>query len=312
MASLPNVTDIGDLSTLGVSSAVKTVLDAKYTDASAWAVWAAQLLQQNIVDTTNLLTNHEIETDLDAIIAQLNQYLTPPTISSPDATGIFSETLVGALRDKLLTMLADGGTGLGATAEAIIFARDQARVTAERAIAYNEAASQFSSFPYPPGQLLAKLTEISNETSRRLADSSAEILKLSAQLQQDTNKHILTTTLQFINVLADVYNNEELRKLEVYKTKVTMEIEAYKTALLFYTSRTDALIKVASLDIEAKARQLTLSLEIIKGIAQSAAQMVASALNSVNVSSSLGFSGNISDSTTESTSESVQHIFEGV
>lgn len=308
--SIPVTTDIGDLSTLSVSAATKTVLDAKYTDALAWATWAAQLLQQNITDTTNLLKSNTIDTDLDQLTTDLNNYLTPPTVTQYSGINSFNDSFVTALREKVLHDINNPGTGLGDAAEAAIFARDQARVLAERAIAYSELVDQFSSFPAPTGQMLAKITEVSNETSRRLADSSAEILKLSAQLQQDTNKSTLATGIQLLGIIAEIFNNEEVRKFEAYKTVVMTELDSYKSSLELFKTRSDIVLKKAEIDLDAKTKQLTVQVEVIRGLAQSASQMVASALNSVNVSSSLGFSGNISDST--STSESVQHIFEGV
>lgn len=311
--SIPVTTDIGDLTSLGVSSAVKTVLDAKYADAGAWAVWAAQLLEADITRLTSALANGNIDDDLANLAAEIGSILNPPASSAYDGSATFNDELLVALRNKLLYDLEHPSNGLG-SAEGAIFARETERITAERATAYTEISTQISSrgFPAPTGQLLAKQTELSNETSKRLTDSSGKILEVSAQLALDQNKHVQTTSMQMIQVLAQIFDSKEMRVFEAYKATISITLEEYKSSLSMITAKADILLKKAQLVLEAKSRQLNIEVETIKGLAQSAAQMVASSLNSVNVSSSLGFSGNVSNSTSDSTSESIQHIFEGV
>lgn len=306
--AIPDMTDLGDLTAVNTSTVVKTVLDAKYTDAAAWATWAARLLESDIANLSGMIQSGSI-TEFDNLLLDLGDYLTPPEITPFVGTTVFIDTLISTLRTKLIDNLNNGSTGLGDAVEAAMFAREQGRITAERAVAYNELTTQFTTFPSPPGAMLAKITEISNETSKRLTDSSSEILKLTATLAQDTNKATVVASIQFIQVLADVHNSSELRALEAYKTTVMADLEAFKAAISAVATRAELLIKKADLGVDAKTKQLTISVEIIKGLAQSAAQMVASALNSVNVSSSLGYSAGVSS--TESTSETVQHIFEG-
>lgn len=438
MATIPATTDLGELSSLSVSTATKTVLDAKYADAMAWATWAATMLNDNVMSMTSKLSNDAVLDDLTALRDILNaiQMLTPPSsvfqynapvsptynetpdyvapslgtiLAIPDVTAIsvgevpstvinfsnpdFTDTLLTAMRTKLANDLATSSTGLG-DAEAAMFARETGRIIAERAVAYTELTTQFSAagWPAPPGALTAKQTELTNESSKRLADSSAAILTESARLAADCNKHVQTVAVQLIDILARAFDSKVLRDFDAAKTTVMLALEGFKetiqvaiakaelnkTAITATVAANDGTVKAflgeiegqiapikaiseinqtkatafsaavqaASADLQAQIipeefkvrvaeanakiggikadaaakeaelaivdtqRRVTLEVETLRGLAQSAAQMVASALNSVNVSSSLGFQGSTSSSS--STSESVQHIFEGV
>ena len=438
MAIIPATTDLGELSSLSVSTATKTVLDAKYADAMAWATWAATMLNDNVMSMTSKLSNDAVLNDLTALRDILNaiQMLTPPSsvfqynapisptynetpdyvapalgtiLAIPDVMAIsvgevpstvinfsnpdFTDTLLTAMRTKLANDLATSSTGLG-DAEAAMFARETGRIIAERAVAYTELTTQFSAagWPAPPGALTAKQTELTNESSKRLADSSAAILTESVRLAADYNKHIQTVAVQLIDILARAFDSKVLRDFDAAKTTVMLTLEGFKetiqvaiakaelnkTAITATVAANDGTVKAflgeiegqiapikaiseinqtkatafsaavqaASADLQAQIipeefkvrvaeanakiggikadaaakeaelaivdtqRRVTLEVETLRGLAQSAAQMVASALNSVNVSSSLGFQGSTSNSS--STSESVQHIFEGV
>lgn len=100
---------------------------------------------------------------------------------APSSSISFSNT---AFSDSLLTaMKAQVEGDLGTGGEAQMFARHTARVTAERAAAYTEITTQFSArgFDMPPGALLAKQTEMNNESSKRLTDVSADIMQARNQ-----------------------------------------------------------------------------------------------------------------------------------
>ena len=61
------------------------------------------------------------------------------------------------------------------------------------------------------------------------------------------------------------------------------------------STKADLMMKEANLVIETAVRQLTLEVQTLQALAQSASQMVASAINSISVSSSFGFSASASD-----------------
>jgi len=288
----------------------------------------------------------------------------------------FTDTLLGTLRDKLAADIVGAHTGLGA-AEAALFARETARQNAARSAAYTEVTTQFSArgFDMPPGALLAKQTEINNESTIRLSDSSSQIMAESARLAVDYNKTVLSQSTGLLDLLSRVFDSQIMRDFEAAKATVQYAIEGFKqivsvalakaelnkTAIAAAVAANEGTVKVfqariegqvapmkaiaetnqakasaynaavaaekgnleaqtipeelklkgagvnaqiagtkaeivfkeASLAIETAARQLQLEVTTIAGMAQSAAQMVAAALNGVSVSSSFGWSGSM-------------------
>lgn len=301
-----------------------------------------------------------------------------PSTSMTFTNSDFTDTLLSDLKTRLSADINAYSTGLGSTVEAAMFARETARVTAERAIAYNEITTSFSSrgFDMPPGALLAKQTEMNNETSKRLTDSSGKILEESARLALDYNKHIVSVSSQLVEALSRVFDSKVVRDFEAEKTRVTLAIEGFKqevavalakadinkteitstvaanegTVKVFQAqiegqiapikaiadsnqakasaygaevqaatadlnaqvvpeelklkgvdvnariaaTKADVAINQARLSIETAARQMALEVETLRGLAQSAQQMVASSLGSINTSTGFSFGGSAS------------------
>lgn len=61
------------------------------------------------------------------------------------------------------------------------------------------------------------------------------------------------------------------------------------------STKAELIAKEVSITIDAAVRQLTLEVSTLAGLAQASSQMIASSLNSVNVSASMGYSGNYSE-----------------
>jgi hypothetical protein len=302
-----------------------------------------------------------------------------PSTAVSISNGSYTDTLLTSLKDRLASDIATFSTGLG-NAEAALFGRETARVNAQRATAYNEITTSFSSrgFDMPPGALLAKQTEINNESSLRLADSSAQIMAESARLAVDYNKHMLTLSTQLMDALIKAFDSKVMRDFEAEKIRVTMAIEGFKqevsvalakadlnktaisatiaanegTVKVFQSKiegqiapikalaevnqakagaynaevqaatanlnaqvipeelklkgvqanaaiasmKADVITKEVSITLENKARQLALEVSVMQGLAQSAQQIVASALNGVSVTGSFGWSAQSSTS----------------
>jgi len=174
-----------------------------------------------------------------------------------------------------------------------MFSRETARVTAERAIAYNEVTTTFSSrgFDMPPGGVAAKQTEASNESSKRLTDSSGKILEESARLAVQYNLGIINASAQLIDALAKIYESEETRKFEASKATVMLAVENYRSTLGLVTAKADIVLKKGELALGAKARQLALEVETFRALALGAQQMIAGAMNGISASASFGFAG---------------------
>lgn len=268
-----------------------SLVTAKYADAGNWATWAANLLNSNITDISNLLGSDTVQADLDALITELGTITesNPGTISGAGAG--FSDAMLTALKNRLAADIATYSTGLG-SAETAMFARETARQNAARAAAYNEITTSFSSRGYkmPPGALLAKQTEMNNQSNLQLSDSSSRILEESARLAVQYNLGIVNASTQLLDMLSRVYESEEMRKFEASKATVMLALENYKTYLGLVSAKSEIAIKKTQIVLDNKARQLALEVNTLSGLAQSAQQMVASALNGVSSSANFGWS----------------------
>lgn len=164
----------------------------------------------------------------------------------------FTDTLLNDLRTKLLAGLTTGSTGLG-DAEAGLFARETARQNDARAKAYNEVTTALSSrgFDMPPGALLAKQTEMNNESGLRLSDSSSQIMAESARLAVDYNKSILGNATQLLDLMSRVFDNQVVRDFEAAKTKVQYAVEGYKQVVAVALAKADLNKTAISATIQA-------------------------------------------------------------
>lgn len=155
-----------------------------------------------------------------------------PVTTLSYSSGQFSDPLLTALENALTGYLATQSTGLG-NAETALFARETARASATRAAAYAEITNQFASrgWDMPIGALLAKQTEMNNESTTRLADSSAAIMAESARLAVQFNIGVISSSAQVADILARIYDSEKVRELEKAKTEVLFAVEAFKNTI---------------------------------------------------------------------------------
>jgi hypothetical protein len=268
------------------------MLNAKYADTWAMGAWAASIMNAGLVDLSATLGSTTVDADIAALTTEIGSIIayTPPTVSG--GTGIFSDTLLTALRARLAADIATASTGLG-SAEAAMFARETARVTAANAKAYSEVTSFYSSrgWEQPPGGLSAKITEMSAESAQNLADSSGKILEESARLAVQYNLGIITASTQLLSVLASVFDSQEGKAYEASKYAALFSVEAYKTSLGMITAKADIVLKKGELALTSKARQVQLEVTTLTTLVQGFQQVVASAMNGVSAGASFGFSG---------------------
>lgn len=152
----------------------------------------------------------------------------------------FSDNLLDTLKAKLNAELSGTHTGLG-SAEAALFARETARQNAARSAAYTEITTQFSArgFDMPPGALLAKQTEMNNQTALLLSDSSSQIMAESARLAVDYNKAVLAATSQAIDMLGRLHDSKVMRDFEAAKNEVMLDLEGFKAAIQVLAANAD-------------------------------------------------------------------------
>ena len=252
-----------DITTDDTFTATKEVLQAKYADATTWAERAMAVVEGNLGNIAGNASGFDVTefmTAAGAAIAAIPDVGTLDAISFtapslrgtidaiPTATAhtagaapntavtftnsTFTDTTLDALRVRLASDITTAHTGLG-SAEAALFARETARQNDARTKAYNEITTQFSSrgFDMPPGALLAKQTEMNNESGIRLADSSAQIMAESARLAVDYNKTVISSSTQLVDLLSRVFDSKIMRDFEAAKNTVMMAVETYKAKI---------------------------------------------------------------------------------
>jgi hypothetical protein len=273
------------------------LVNARNVDAINWATWAANAIGSGITDINKLLGSDTVEADLAALVAELGTLVNsaPGTINGAGAG--FSDALLTSLKARLSADIATYSTGLG-TAEAAMFARETARVSAATAKAYDEATTFFSSrgWDMPPGALDDAISEASAESAQNLTDSSGKILEESARLAVQYNLGIVNASTQLIDALARVYESEEARKFEASKATVMLAVENYKSYLGLTGAKADIAIKKAQLILDNKARQLALEVNTLLESSKAYQQIVASSLNGISASASFGWGASASTS----------------
>jgi hypothetical protein len=416
---MPDFSDI-EPSNSTVHAEAFATLQAKWETSGAWAIWAESLLATRFADMKNLLASDVVTPELQALISLIDSIpeYTPGTITGytaptaptytvvpsytaptlgtiqdipdvvditvPDAPSTAISFTNSAFSDSLLTKLkaqleSDMGTGY----EAAMFTRHTARVTAERAANYTEITTQFSArgFDMPTGALLAKQTEMNNESSKRLTDASADIMAEGSKLA-------MSSAVQLLDLMGRLNDSKIMRDFEAAKVTVQLAVDGFKAtieglvakgnlnkaAIEATVSANDGTVKaflgeiegqtapmkaiadsnqaqasayraavegasasvqasalpeelkikqidleirrasasgeiagkVATIQIETAFRQLQTELEVMKGQAAAAQQVIASALNSVQANSSFGFSGSASTSYDGQITEQIQ------
>jgi hypothetical protein len=300
----PTFTDPkGGLTDTTLHSEAWSMLNAKYADAGSWAAWCVNILNTVMTEEATLMSAADIGDKINALVTALDG-ITIPTVRdltidyTSKSFADSANTTFTALGSKLSASNNTFSSGLGESIETQMMARETARVSAITAKYYTEVTAVFSArgFDIPPGALAAKQSEASVESNLRLTDASGKILEETTRLALDYNKHILTIAVQFQDILARVYDSNEMRTFEAAKLTATLVIENYKAQLSQITTHADLLFKAGDLSITELNKQLALELETIRGVASGAMQMIASAMNGVTASTSFGYGGSANTS----------------
>lgn len=165
-----------------------------------------------------------------------------PNITIPiDAYNTLNSSFVAAVRDKL----AAGGTGLGATAEAALWARMRARNDAKNEEAYQEALTFWSSrgWDEPPGALASRLTLIRSEILRSETDLNNDITIEQARLAQANEQWLyelaFKTVSDYMRQSIETVSIENKGIIDTYLGRM----EGYKAEISGEASRIDAVAR---------------------------------------------------------------------
>ncbi len=188
-------------------------------------------------------------------------YQIPPNVEfSSGGLGVANAIFV-----KLLDIVQNGGTGLGAVIEALIWDRMKQRQETENARQWLEAENYFAGrgFDLPPGALSGKLNEISIEIVRNNANTNNDISVEQARLAQ-TNTHFALSegSKAVVTILGG-----EADRLVAYNKSICdiyiARLEAAKAKISKFISIIDGAVKV----IAAKVNLYTADVQAASAIA---------------------------------------------
>lgn len=262
--ALPTLPDHEDLDPSGDYARAQawSMLEAQYNNAGNYAQWAHNTLDYLATQMSTVTSEDIVGPELQGLLDMLGTVpamdfntvdynapaaptytaipsYTAPTLGTiqaipdidpitiPDAPSSAISFTNTAFSDSLVTaMKAQIESDLGTDGEAAMFQRHEARVAAERAKAYTEITTQFSArgFDMPPGALLAKQTEMNNESGKRLTDVSADIMNQKSQLA-------MSTGAQIADLLGRLHDSKIMRDFEAAKTTVQLAFEGFKATV---------------------------------------------------------------------------------
>jgi hypothetical protein len=201
--------------------------------------------------------------------------LVAPDVSFSWSHPVYQSDLAEKLKSALGDALQNGGTGLGAEAEAALWERARARNAAKNEAMYREAEEYFESRGHdlPDGVVSGRLLQIQAEISQSENDLNNDIAVESARLAQEWAKIVVNATVGYEASLMEHHNRSAqlgfesakyaqeaaVRVFEARVAKFQADLDRYKTAAAVYESR----IRAALLELE----KFKAELEGVKAVA---------------------------------------------
>jgi len=221
----------------------------------------------------------------------------------------FSETFTNAIIARLTTDLASGSTGLDATVEADIWAREISRQEDEEDEIQEELEEyfSFSAFELPTGAYTDAIQTHSNKRSARLLDTNQKIAIDQAELAQKNSQFAITSSLQLNKMLRDFTIDRDKTALEGKKAVAAHILQAWSMYQKEAESVLDAAKAASQITIEGYKAEYALRADVAKALTAAVMQAFTSIYGSVNVSAGLSSSGSESLSKSISVSESKSH-----
>lgn len=229
-----------------------------------------------------------------ALVQEAAETLYAAVVASPVVDVSFSAVQepaleeASALRTALEARLA-GGTGLDATVEAAIWdrAREREAVIAQAQVDEATLQDEALGFDFPTASLSARLEAVGQEYHNKVSSINRDIAIKQADLEQ-TNLRDTITALQAL-----------------YNFIVQQDVEHWKALISQNEATKNFVLQAASLNANILNANRATQLDAAKTLAQTFAQLAASAIGRVGVSASVSGSGstsvsyNYSNDTTE-------------
>ena len=195
----------------------------------------------------------------------------PPLTMPGEPTGFsFTEAPYNSdirlpLFNKILTDIANGGTGLDVDVEADIYDRFLARQQAENDRLYQEVQNQFSAtgFGLPSGAFASRLLQVSSEISLKNDQASREITINQAELAQKNTQFTTEQAGLLEKMLVDFHNSQQERALKAEEILARNAIEIYNSIITMHNLRLEQ-YKTEAQVFESKIKAEMAAIEIYK------------------------------------------------
>lgn len=165
--------------------------------------------------------------------------LEEPTNTFDYNEGAYSSSLKDALKTKLETDIESGGTGLSASVEAAIQAREEARILDANAKTVETLRADLAArgWDIPAGPDYAMLHDQSVIAQRALTDSSNNILTETYKLGVQQTQHSETTATALEGTEMQHFDSVQARLLDAAKFLPTIVYERFKWSLTYWQAQ---------------------------------------------------------------------------
>jgi hypothetical protein len=159
------------------------------------------------------------------------------------------DTLLQAVRDKLLSNIQNGGTMLDPTVEDDIWDRDKERNEQALRDAMDKITTQWAKLNWglPDGLLAGQILAINNEYMNKDLDRSREIAVKQADLEHQGMFKSLEMGISLEKIIMDSYNEYAKRALDASKSTADITISIFKERI----NKFNALLGAYKTDVEA-------------------------------------------------------------
>jgi len=294
---------------------VPTIVDEKFEDGREYARDWMRIAQEHIQKLSDLAQNLA---GIDINIITTLGDITPPTLEDFVATAptapvielnmpsdLETDDVEGALHNKLLNDIQEGGPAIPEDVEDAIFKRDSERAELLHLDELDSISAEWSKrgFTLPNGMLASNIAQAVINHFNKRKDVSRDIAIESFKLGDANTKFAIEKGLQWLATRIETYKAKiqaeiaridavikaYLGQVEVYKgtaqvymTLTDVQIKKFEADLKMALAKADLVIKDAELDMKNYELLNQLKIEAMKTISGVAAQGIAGALSSVS------------------------------
>ncbi len=182
----------------------------------------------NIPDFTSIINDRDFTSTVPTF--NLQPLSVPPITALNNSWG---SSLNDAVRNKLLSNIQDGGTGLSPAIESAIFARETERGSQTLQDAIDKTTSQWAKmgFTLPDGLLSAEIATLNKEYMNKRLDVSRDISIEQAKLEQENLKYSLQYATMLELKMFDLADSYAQRAFLASKATIETLVQVYNSNL---------------------------------------------------------------------------------